>query len=487
MLLECGEVFELAPSADVGNSKCLPALPHSASTTVTGKAGLSAPTPSPVHLIEEKVFAQFSDKAKKDGGRWVLDSGASNHMTGVREFFAELNTNICGTIRFGDRSVVEIEGIGTVMFIYKTGEHRSLSGVYLIPKLTTNIISLGQLDELGYEIHIKRGVMWVPDEQQVLLAKVQCSTNRSYVLCMQVTQPVNLVGKGADSAWLWHARFGHLNFRALHRLAREELVKGLLEIDHVDQLRTDCLVGKQRRAPFPKRPKHRAKDVLRLVHDDICGPISPTTPSGNWYFILLVDDVSWFMWVKMLATKDRAADAIRQYQATAETEIGRKLKVFRFDRGGEFTSTEFTNHCVQHGVRRQLMTPYTPQQNGIVEQRNQTVVGTARSMMKAKGLLGISWGEVVATAVDILNRSSTKGVARMAPYEAWYGKKPVVHHLRTFGYIAYVKNTSPNLKKLDDRSHTIVFIGYERGTKGYRVYDPSTGRVHVPRDVVFDE
>jgi transposase InsO family protein len=128
--------------------------------------------------------------------------------------------------------------------------------------------------------------------------------------------------------------------------------------------------------------------VLGLGHGDICGPISPGTPSGNRYLILLVDDVSRFMWVKMLQSKDQASDVIKQYQVAIEEVTGRKLRVFCSDRGGEFTSAEFAEHCAEHGVRRQLTTPYTPQQNGVIERRNQTVVGTARSIMKAKGLSG---------------------------------------------------------------------------------------------------
>jgi hypothetical protein len=138
-------------------------------------------------------------------------------------------------------------------------------------------------------------------------------------------------------------------------------------------------------------------------------------------------------------------------------------------------------------VRRQLTTPYTHQQNGVVERRNQTVVGTARSMLKAKGLQGMFWAEAVATAVYVLNRSPTKGVAGMTPYEAWHRRKSVVHHLHAFGCVVYVRNTTPNLKKLDDRSHPMIFVRYEQGTKGYRVYDPSTQRVRVSRDVVFDD
>jgi hypothetical protein len=146
-----------------------------------------------------------------------------------------------------------------------------------------------------------------------------------YVLTIEVTQPVNLLAKGTDNAWLWHAWFGHLNFRALRRLAREDMVKRLPELEQVEQLCTGCLVGKQRRTPFPCQAKFRAESVLELVHGDICGPITPTTLSGNRYFILLVDDVSRFMWVKAPATKDAAVAAIKQFQAATEAETGRKL------------------------------------------------------------------------------------------------------------------------------------------------------------------
>jgi hypothetical protein len=115
------------------------------------------------------------------------------------------------------------------------------------------------------------------------------------------------------------------------------------------------------------------------------------------------------------------------------------------------------------------------------------VVGMARSMMKAKGMSDIFWAEAVAIAVYVLNRSPTKGITRKTPFEAWYGKKLAVHHFRAFGCVAYVRNSSPNMKKLDDRSQSMIFIGYERGTRGYRVYDPVSRWVRVTRDIMFDE
>ena len=116
----------------------------------------------------------------------------------------------------------------------------------------------------------------------------------------------------------------------------------------------------------------------------LCGPITPATHGGRKYFILLVDDCSRFMWLQLLTSKIEAAEAIKQFKACAEAESGKKLRVLRTDRGGKFTSAKFVVYCADQGVVRHHTAPYTPQQNGVVERRNQTVVGMARSMMKAK-------------------------------------------------------------------------------------------------------
>jgi hypothetical protein len=115
------------------------------------------------------------------------------------------------------------------------------------------------------------------------------------------------------------------------------------------------------------------------------------------------------------------------------------------------------------------------------------VVGAARSMLKVKGLPGWFWGEAVITAVYLLNRVPCKANGGRTPFELWHGKIPVVHHLKVFGCIVYVKNTVPHLKKLDDRGRKMIFVCYEKGSKAYQAYDPATGRVTVTRDVVFDE
>jgi hypothetical protein len=138
-------------------------------------------------------------------------------------------------------------------------------------------------------------------------------------------------------------------------------------------------------------------------------------------------------------------------------------------------------------MRHFLTAPYSPQQNGVVERRNQIVVGMARSLLKSKDLPGKFWGEAVATAVFLLNRAPTKALNDKTPYEALYGTKPDVHYLKIFGCLGYVKKVSVHLPKLADRSSVMVFIGYQPDSKAYRMYDPKTQKLVVSRDVVFEE
>ncbi|CAA0827650.1 Gag-Pol-related retrotransposon family protein [Striga hermonthica] len=342
-----------------------------------------------VHLDESSAQVHLGRMGGGMEQRWYLDSGASNHMTGSKEAFSELDDGVMGTVKFGDGSKVEIRGRGTVIFRCKNGEHRALTDVYYIPQLRSSIISIGQLDEHGCKVLVKGGVLKLQDQEQRLLAKVQRSRNRLYLLDLKVEQPVCLAVRHTEEPWLWHARFGHLSFDALGRLRK--MVRGLPHIEHVGELCDSCLAGKQRRLLFPKAAKYRAADVLELVHGDLCGPITPATHGGRRYFLLLVDDCSRFMWLQLLTSKDQTAEAIKRFQARAEAESGKRLRVLRTDRGGEFTSVEFAAYCANQGVVRHHTAPYSPQQNGVVERRNQTVVGMARSMMKAKGMPAEFW------------------------------------------------------------------------------------------------
>jgi hypothetical protein len=222
------------------------------------------------------------------------------------------------------------------------------------------------------------------------------------------------------------------------------------------------------------------------MHGDLCGPLTPATPVGRCYFLLLVDDFSRYMWVVVLTSNGEATDAIRRAQSAVEVECDRKLRVLRIDNDGEFRSAEFTSYYVNEHVQRHYSASYSPQQNGVVERRNQTVVGIAHALLKQRGMPTVFWGEAVVITVYILNRSSTKVLNGRTPYEAWLGRKPAVSHLRVFGCLTFTKELG-HIDKLDDRSTLRVFIGYTEGSKVYRILDPGTQRVCMMCDVVFDE
>lgn len=311
----------------------------------------------------------------------------------TKTVFAEFHGSVRGSVRFGDGSIVEICGRGNLIFECKNLEHKLLTDVYYIPRLKSSILSLGQLDEGGCKIVIAGGNMTIHDGEQRMIANVQRSGNRLYVLELHLTKPICLPSEDNSEAWLWHKRYEHLNFRALESMSQKGMVVGLPKIDHIEQICEGCLVGKQKRKPF----------------------------------------------------------------------------------------------CEDQGIRRFTTAPYTPQQNGVVQRRNQTVVTMARSLLKDMKMPAYFWGEAVTTAVYLLNRAFTKSIQGKTPYEVWRKKKPNISHLRTFGCIAHVKTALPHLSKLQDRSKAMIFIGYEPGSKAYRCYDTNTQRLHISRDIVFDE
>jgi transposase InsO family protein len=155
----------------------------------------------------------------------------------------------------------------------------------------------------------------------------------------------------------------------------------------------------------------------------------PATHGGKKYFFLMVDDYSRYMWVVFLRSKDEAFEAFKKLKAATEMEHKLKVRALWIDRGGEFTSNEFNDYCEKISIKRFLTAPYTPQQNGVIERRNRTVVDTARSLLKSKNMPGAFWGEAVTTAVYLLNRAPTKVVIGKTLYEAIYRRKPNVSHL----------------------------------------------------------
>jgi hypothetical protein len=175
------------------------------------------------------------------------------------------------------------------------------------------------------------------------------------------------------------------------------------------------------------------------------------------------------------------------FKSFVEKESECDICCLRTDRGGEFTSKEFNVFCVNHGIKRQLTAAYTPQQNGVAERKNRTILNMVRCLLSEKEMPKLFWPEAVRWGLHVLNRSLTVAVKEKTPEECWSGNKPNVEYFRIFGCIANVHIPDRGRTKLDEKSHRCVFIGVSEESKAYRLYDPKTKKVIVSRDVVFDE
>lgn len=192
-----------------------------------------------VEIVEENVFAAVDDAMDRDVTSWIVDSGASNHMTGCRMAFSDLDTGITGNIRLVDGSVVRIEGCGTVLFQYKNSEPRAMNNCYL-PRLAANIISIGQLDEVGFDVWVKHGFMRIRDKEMRLIAKIRRSRGG---LQPRPPSPASATARGGA---VLHARFGLANFTVLRKMGREQLVRGMPLLKQVEQVCEACLACKHR-------------------------------------------------------------------------------------------------------------------------------------------------------------------------------------------------------------------------------------------------
>ncbi|CAJ2635927.1 unnamed protein product [Trifolium pratense] len=417
---------------------------------------------------------------------WYLDSGCSNHMIGHQDWFIDFDDSYRDSVKLGDDSRMAVMGKGSVRLKINNLVH-VITNVYFVPGLKTNLISIGQLQQKRVTVIFKDDVCKIYHEEKGLLFSTAMSSNRMYVISATVINSRCLLSAKQESTVLWHERYGHLHFKGLNTLSKKQMVRGLPELEEIEDNCVDCLAGKQSRDSIPKQANWRASAKLELVHSDICGPITPQSNGGSRYFMTFTDDFSRKTWIYVLKEKSLAFECFQSFKALVEKEAKCTIQCLRTDRGGEYTSKAFSDFCSKEGIKRQLTAAYTPQQNGVSERKNRTLLNIVRSMIHAKNVPKRFWPEAVKWATYVMNGSPTLSVKDMTPEEAWSGRKPSVNHFKVFGCVAHVHIHDSQRKKLDDKSKKCVLLGVSEESKAYKLYDPIENKIIISRDVIFEE
>lgn len=437
-----------------------------------------------------------SNSAKTPGTKWILDSGATSHVVGDREIFEHLDNSKRGKLNLANDTTANIAGTGTARFAADV--HGKTVGISLkqtlhVPEARTNLLSISKIADNGFRVLFdkeKAVVLRENGEDAILVADrigdLYYIREQSSNL-QRETSNVALVSSRntAGDALLWHRRMGHLNAGDLKRAIREETVQGIPFQQCGEEFACDvCCRGKMIRTPFPKR-SGRSTTPLELVHTDVCGPMSTESIGKSKYFVEFVDDHSRWCEVRFIRHKSDVLQVTKDIVAMFERQKKTKLKCLQSDNGTEYTSADFDNYLRTHGIKRRLTIPYNPEQNGIAERKNRTLLETARCLLLEADLPPMFWAEAVSTANYIRNRCPSKSVNGKTPYEMWTGEKPDVSHFHVFGENVMFLDRRPGKGKFDARSKAGIFLGYAEESKGYRIWFPDEKRVISSRDVKF--
>jgi len=263
-----------------------------------------------------------------------------------------------------------------------------------------------------------------------------------------------------------------------------------------------CVLGKGHRSPIPKKSLSRASQILELVHSDLNGPLDVPSLGGSRYFITFIDDFSKWTTVYMMRKKSESFKYFQIYHKYAQVHTGHhinklnvirrtnktfeQIKSLRTDNGGEYISNTFKQYLLETGISHQLTVAYTPQQNGVAERMNRTLIDLVRSMLHSADIDKKFWAEALQTAVHVRNRVTSRSLPPgITPYHLWMKKTPDLAHLRIFGSDCFYTVPKHKTKKLDPRCRRAVFMGYSTQSKGYKLWDPESRKMIVSRDVTF--
>nr|GEZ56902.1 integrase, catalytic region, zinc finger, CCHC-type, peptidase aspartic, catalytic [Tanacetum cinerariifolium] len=319
-----------------------------------------------------------------------------------------------------------------------------ITRVYLVEGLGHNLFSVGQFCDSNLEVSFRRNACFVKNLEGVDLLKGDRPTNIYTINLydMAFSSPICLMARASSTkSGLWHQRLSHLNFDTINDLAKNNLVTGLLKFKyHKEHLCSSCEQRKSKRASHPPKPVPNSRPRLHLLHMDLCGPMRIASINGK-----------------------------------------------RTDNGTEFKNQVLKEYFDYVGISDQVSLVRTPQQNGVVERRNRTLIEASRTMLIFSRALLFLWAEAIATACFTQNRLIIHRHFNKTPYELINGRIPNISFLRVFGALCYPKNDREDIGKLGAKGDIGFFIGYSAYSCAFRVYNRRTKKIMETMIVSFVE
>ncbi|GJZ50070.1 putative ribonuclease H-like domain-containing protein [Tanacetum coccineum] len=245
--------------------------------------------------------------------------------------------------------------------------------------------------------------------------------------------------------------------------------------------------GKQHKASCKAKLVSSISHPLQLLHMDLFGPTSVRSINHKTYCLVITDDFSRFSWTFFLRTKDETSAILKDFIRQIENQLNQKVKTIRCDNGTEFKNKDMIEFCGLKGIKREYSNARTPQQNGVAERKNRTLIEAARTMLADSFLPNTFWAEAVSTACYVLNRVLVTKPHNKTPYELLTGKTPIISYIRPFGCHVTILNTIDHLGKFVGKSDEGFLVGYSLQSKAFRVYNLVTKRVEENLHINFLE
>ncbi|GJZ01214.1 retrovirus-related pol polyprotein from transposon TNT 1-94 [Tanacetum coccineum] len=401
---------------------------------------------------------------------FIVDSGCTKHMTGNISILCNFVEKYLGTLRFGNDQFAPIFRYGDLV-----QGNITINRVYYVEGLNNNLFSVGQFCNADLEVAFRKSTCFVRDLQGNDLLTGNCGSDL-YTMSLQETTsstPICLMAKALPTqAWLWHRRLSHLNFDYINLLSKKDVVIGLPKLKYVkNQLCSSSEVSKAKRSSFKTKTVPSSKGRLNMLHMDLCGPMRVTSINGKKYILVIVDDYSRYTWTLFLRSKDETPEVLKDFLTMIQRNLQALVISVLTNRGTEFLNKTLNAFFKEEGIEHQTSTPRTPEQNGVVERQNRTLIEVARTMLSASKLPLFFWAKAIATACYTQNRFILIMTHHKTAYHIINDRKPSIKHLHSFGCTSYLIRDGENLDKMKEKWDPCILVGYSTQSKGYHVYN----------------